>query len=107
MTEAQNITINDVPQEISDDVQRIIEKVSAAITGERLDTSLTALTIMTASVLKSPSFNEQQQKAGALFLLSMASQLTVDVGVSDTEIMSAMVQPTFYGDQQNAEAQPS
>lgn len=107
MTEAQTLSINDVPQDIADDVQRMIGKIGSVIDGERSDTVLTALVCIAGTLLTGPGFDDNQKKAGSLFLLSMASKITVDVGVSDTEIMSAMVQPGFYGDQQNAEAQPN
>jgi hypothetical protein len=108
MTEAtQNMTINDVPDEVKANVDHIVEKLSLTLQGERIDTSLTALVCLTSAVMANPGFTPEQRKAGALFMLSMASKMTVDAGVSDTEIMSAMVQPGFYGEQQNAEAQPN
>lgn len=84
--------------EVVEQVHQIVEQISAVLEGKPADSALTAMLCVVGAAITGPTFEAEQKKNAALFMLSMASKITVDVGVSDTEIMSAMVQPEFYGD---------
>lgn len=103
MTE-QNQLDESKPQfsaEVVEKVNELVEKISAVLEGEPADSALTAMLCVIGATITGPTFNAEQKKSAALFMLSMASKVTVDVGLNDTEITSAMVQPEFYGQQQD------
>lgn len=92
-------TENVAAPELANDVQRIIVKVGAQLDGESSHAALSALICMVSGAITGPSlFDGDQKKAAALFLLSTAVQVSIEAGLSDTDITSAMVQPEFYGD---------
>lgn len=82
---------------ISADVQRVIEKVGQQLDGEFSHIALSALVMMISGAITGTFFDPEQRKAAALMLLSTAVQVSIEVGVTDTEITSAMVQNDFYG----------
>lgn len=86
------------PEQIND-VQRIVEKIGQQLDGEQSHAALSALICIISGAITGPHlFDAEQKKAAALFLLSTAVQVSIEAGVTDTEITSAMVQPEFYGD---------
>lgn len=98
MTE-QNTTENTQDQaqiDLDAQVQELVNKIGKSLEGNRADICIMALINLLAGAIKGPFFSDEQRKAGALMFLNVASNLTVDVGVSDTEIQSAMVQAAFF-----------
>lgn len=89
MTDTQE-TIPGVPNAISHDVLDMIEQLSKVVEGKRADVALTAMVSMIGGALTGPHFNGEQKRAGALYLLSVSSKLTADLGISGEEIMNAL-----------------
>lgn len=102
MTEAtENTVAAELQQitspEIAADVQRVIEKVGKQLDGEVSHVALSALICLISGAITGTFFEPEQRKAASLFLLSSAVQVSIQVGVTDKEITSAMVQNDFYG----------
>lgn len=87
--------------EIDGDVERIIANVGNVLDGEPSNAALSALICLVSGAITGQAlFDAQQRKAAALLWLSTAVRASIEVGLTDTEITSAMVQPEFYGDKQ-------
>lgn len=89
MTESKE-TIPGVPNEISHDVLDMIETISQVVEGKRADVVLTAMFSMIGGALTGTHFTEPQKRAGALYLLGMASKITADLGISGEDIMNTL-----------------
>ena len=89
MTDNQK-TVSDIPNAVSDDVMEMIELLSDVVKGRRADVVLTAMVSMIGGALTGPSFSGEQKRAGALYLLSLSSKITADLGISGEEIMNAL-----------------
>jgi hypothetical protein len=89
MTDTQE-TIPGVPNVITNDVMDMIEAISQVVEGKRADVALTAMVSMIGGALTGPIFNQEQKKAGSLYLLALASKITADLGISGEEIMNAL-----------------
>lgn len=90
MSNEENQPIPGVPNLTADFVLETIDELSKAVEGKRADVVLTALTCMIGGAITGPNFTVDQKRAGALYLLSMASKITADLGISGTEIMEAL-----------------
>lgn len=97
MTDQQTNILGDIPPETKEQIQRVIEKVGESINREQTHVALSALICLISGAICGTVFDESQKKAAALLLLSAAVQVSIQAGVTDTEITSAMVQPGFYG----------
>jgi hypothetical protein len=87
------------PQDLTNDIERIVEKIGQVLHGEPTFAAFSALLcVVSGATTNSDMFDPAQKKAAALFFLSAAVQASIEAGVTDTEITSAMVQPGFYGE---------
>ncbi len=88
---------NELANEVSTEIQRVIDKIGQQLDGEPSHIAMSALISLISGAVLGNFFDGEQRKAAAMFLLSSAIRVSLEVGITDKELASAMVEPGFYG----------